>query len=186
MHDFDHEVGHHNRLLQTYQAYEDVLYRLAQNPGSRNNRHRGTDWCSPNRVPAAGYSQVSDAAHANRHGMAVNLRAARGSRSDHGEFRLWDGSLNPAVIQTQAKLSLGLVAAAVRQNPAGPAHSSPMRLGSHRSQLQQAGLSGRRLSGEAWRSSTLNFRRLADEVFHRAQDKEQATALFSATRWQRQ
>jgi hypothetical protein len=184
MHDFDHEVGNHNRLLQTYQAYEDVLYRLAQNPGSPNNRHRGTNWCSPNRSPAAGYSHVGDAADYNRHGMAVNLSAARGYRTDHGEFRLWDGSLDPGVIQTQAKLSLGMVAAAVRQNPAGPAHSSPMRLGSHRSQLQQAGLSGRRLRGEAWRNSTLNFRRLADEVFHRAQDKDQATALFSATRWQ--
>ncbi|SEM72430.1 amidoligase family protein [Streptacidiphilus jiangxiensis] len=184
MHDFDHEVGNHNRLLQTYQTYEDVLYRLAQNPGSPNNRHRGTNWCRPNRVPAAGYSQVRDAAGANYHGMAVNLSAARGSRSDHGEFRLWDGSLNPGVIQAQTNLSLGMVAAAVRQNPAGPAHSSLMPLGSHRAQLREAGLNGRRLSGDAWRSSTLNFRRLVDEVFHRALDKEQATSLFAATRWQ--
>ncbi|MFF4344727.1 amidoligase family protein [Kitasatospora sp. NPDC001540] len=184
MHDFDHEIDNHHRLLESYRTYEDVLFRLAQNPGAPNNRHRGTNWCRPNRDPTRGYREVDDVAYANWHGMAVNLSAACGERSDHGEFRLWDGSLNPGVIQTQAKLSLGLVAAAVRQDPPGPAYGSPMELGSHRAQLRQAGLIGRRLSGDAWRSSTLNFRRLVDEVFHRAQDKEQATALFSTTRWQ--
>jgi hypothetical protein len=59
-----------------------------------------------------------------------------------------------------------------------------MVLGSHRRQLAQAGLARRRLGGEAWQNSTLNFRQLVDEVFHRTQDKEQATALFSLTRWQ--
>ncbi|GHG22729.1 amidoligase family protein [Streptomyces filamentosus] len=183
MHDFDHDVANHTRLMQMYKAHEDVLYRLAQNPASEGNQHRGTRWCSPNPVPSEGYSSISDIS--SFHGQAVNLSGARrGGQSAHGEFRLWDGSLNPSVIQTQVKLSLGMAAAAVRQDTAvsGPR----MELGSHREQRRQAGLGQRRrLSGDDWRTTTANFRNLVDSLFQRPEDKAQATALFHETRWQR-
>ncbi|MFZ3491630.1 amidoligase family protein [Streptomyces sp. 5.8] len=182
MHDFDHDVANHTRLMQTYAAHEDVLYRLAQNPASEGNRHRGTRWCSPNSVPSQGYERITsiDAYH----GMAVNLIGARaGGQSAHGEFRLWDGSLNPSVIQTQVKLSLGIAAAAVRQDSALP--DARMPLGSHRRQRRQAGIGERRrLSGDDWRTTTANFRHLVDALFQRPEDKAQATALFHETRWQ--
>ncbi|MFC8442601.1 amidoligase family protein [Streptomyces griseoincarnatus] len=183
MHDFDHDVANHTRLMQMYKAHEDVLYRLAQNPASEGNQHRGTRWCNPNPVPSEGYSSISQINA--RHGQAVNLYGAmRGGQSAHGEFRLWDGSLNPSVIQTQVKLSLGMAAAAVRQdtNASGPR----MELGSHREQRRQAGLGQRRrLSGDDWRTTTANFRQLVDSLFQRPEDKAQATALFHETRWQR-
>ncbi|MFC5148979.1 amidoligase family protein [Streptomyces aureoversilis] len=187
MHDYGVDVANHFRLMQTYKAYEDVLYRLAQNPGAPGNLHRGPDWCTPNRVPADGYRDLYSVEASAHHGQAVNLSGARGRQSDHGEFRIWDGSLNPSVIQTQVKLSLGITAAAVRDagSTHRPAGGDPVQLGGHRQRLREAGLLGRRLTGEQWRTSTLNFRRLVDEVFHRSQDKEQATALFASTRWQR-
>ncbi|MFM9462845.1 amidoligase family protein [Streptomyces scabiei] len=183
MHDFDHDVANHTRLMQTYAAHEDVLYRLAQNPASEGNRHRGTRWCRPNPVPAEGYAAISDVLAL--HGQAVNLSGARsGGQSAHGEFRLWDGSLNPSVIQTQVKLSLGMAAAAVRDDAAVP--STRMPLGSHREQRQQAGVGQRRrLSGDDWRTTTANFRQMVDSLFQRPEDKAQATALFQQTRWQR-
>ncbi|MFI1258956.1 amidoligase family protein [Streptomyces netropsis] len=187
MHDFGHDVANHYRLMQTYRAYEDVLFRLAQNPGAPGNQHRGSQWCAPNYVPSQGYGSMYDVGEYAARGEALNLSAAHGYRSDHGEFRLWDGSLSPSVIQTQVKLSLGITAAAVRDAGSAqePARGNPVRLGGHRQRLREAGLLGRRLNGEQWRESTLNFRRLVDEVFHRSQDKEQATALFASTRWQR-
>jgi hypothetical protein len=183
MHDFDHDVANHTRLMQTYAAHEDVLYRLAQNPASERNRHRGTRWCRPNPVPSQGYTAISQIE--SYHGMAVNLSGARrGGQSAHGEFRLWDGSLNPSVIQTQVKLSLGMAAAAVRQDTAVP--TTRMQLGSHREQRRQAGVGQRRrLSGDDWRTTTANFRRMVDSLFQRPEDKAQATALFHETRWQR-
>ncbi|MBV9024003.1 MAG: amidoligase family protein [Streptomycetaceae bacterium] len=182
MHDFDHDVANHTRLMQMYKAHEDVLYRLAQNPASEG-RHRGTSWCSPNPVPSQGYTAISQIN--SFHGQALNLSGARrGGQSAHGEFRLWDGSLNPRVIQTQVKLSLGMAAAAVRQDTTTP--SARMELGSHREQRRQAGLGQRRrLSGDDWRTSTANFRQMVDSLFQRPEDKAQATALFHETRWQR-
>ncbi|MFC8944124.1 amidoligase family protein [Streptomyces rochei] len=183
MHDFDHDVANYTRLMQMYKAHEDVLYRLAQNPAAERNEHRGVGWCHPNPVPSEGYSAISQIRA--YHGQAVNLNGAmRGGQSAHGEFRLWDGSLNPSVIQTQVKLSLGMAAAAVRQdtNASGPR----MELGSHREQRRQAGLGQRRrLSGDDWRTTTANFRQLVDSLFQRPEDKAQATALFHETRWQR-
>ncbi|MCX4682302.1 amidoligase family protein [Streptomyces sp. NBC_01433] len=182
MHDYDHDVANHTRLMQTYAQHEDVLYRLAQNPSSEGNRHRGTRWCRPNPVPSQGYTALSQVQ--SYHGMAVNLSGAmRGGQSAHGEFRLWDGSLSPSVIQTQVKLSLGLAAAAVRQDsaPAG----SRMALGSHREQRSQAGVGQRRrLSGDDWRTNTADFRQMVDSLFQRPEDKAQATSLFQQTRWQ--
>ncbi|ATM24741.1 hypothetical protein SMD44_p10242 (plasmid) [Streptomyces alboflavus] len=183
MHDFDHDVANHNRLMHTFAQHEDVLYRLAQNPAAEGQRHRGTRWCTPNQVPSDGYQSV----HSVRawHGHAVNLEGAmRGGQSAHGEFRLWDGSLNPAVIQTQIKLSLGMAAAAVRQDtaPSGPR----MSLGSHREQRSQAGLGQRRrLSGDDWRTNTADFRQMIDTLYQRPEDMAQATALYQQTRWQR-
>jgi hypothetical protein len=185
LHDYDHDVANHHRLMQMYGAYEDVLFRLASNRNAPNQEHRGTAWCHPNNVPADGYRSLADMAAGAGRSYALNLSAARGERSDHGEFRLWDGSVDPATIQTQVKISLGMVAAAARHGASPAQRSMPMRLGSHREQLRQRGLGpGDSLTPDALEPNSLNFRRFVDEIFHRRQDKEQATALFAITRWQ--
>ncbi|MGW1496885.1 amidoligase family protein, partial [Streptomyces sp. NPDC002402] len=185
LHDYDHDVANHHRLMQMYGDHEDVLFRLATNPNAPHFAHRGTHWCRRNTVPANGYRSLADVTSRARHGMAVNLSAARGARSDHGEFRLWDGSVNPATIQTQVNLSLGMVAAAVRQGDSSARGGTPMALGSHREQLREWGWrANQRLAPDALESNSRNFRRFVDEIFHRRQEMEQATALFAVTRWQ--
>jgi hypothetical protein len=179
LHDYDHTVENHNRLMQTVAAYEDVLYRLSHNP--ERGEHRGTMWCRPNLVPTAGYEDVTRVARNNSgHGLGVNLQSVSGRASDHAEFRMWDGSLEPAVIQTQIKVSLGLVDNALRTaGSPSPLSGERHELGAHRRQWGR-----RRQSGEAWRASTRVFRDLADRIFTRPQDRAQAASLFAATRWQ--
>lgn len=184
-HNYDHTVANHSRLMSLFRGHEDTLYRLAQNPGAQ--RHRGLSWCEPNNVPADGYRDVQDARVLNAgHNWGMNLQSVSGRANDHVEYRMWDGSLDPAVIQTQIKLSLGLTEAAFR----GAAATSPAAVpageavGNHRARNTSLPR-GERLRGEPWRADTESFRRLADTVFHRAADKGQAASLFAVTRWQR-
>ncbi|WP_327591336.1 amidoligase family protein (plasmid) [Nonomuraea sp. NBC_00507] len=179
LHDYDHTIDNHNRLLQLNAAYEDVLFRMAQNPAAR--QHRGTSWCRPNQVPAGGYRSVQEVSWRNAgHGLGLNLQAVNGGRQDHAEMRMWDGSLDPSVIQTQIKTSLALVAAASR----GAEADQPERLGTHRQRNAHLPR-GERLRGQAWLDDTRSFRQLMDTIYRRARDKAQATALFASTRWQR-
>lgn len=184
---YDHTVENHTRLLGLVAEHEDTLFRLAQNPAAE--RHRGTSWCEPNVHHPDGYRSVPDVryAHAGHH-LALNLQSMQGGRSDHVEFRMWDGSLDPGVVQAQIKLSLGLTEAAFRTargTSAGGVFAGEREpVGTHRRRRAEAGASRRRLRGEDWRADTESFRGLLDTVFSRAQDKAQATALFAVTRWQ--
>jgi Putative amidoligase enzyme len=176
--DYDHTVENHNRLLATAAGYWDTLYRLAQNPSAR--RHRGVSWCRPNRDPGRGYTSLPSVRQSNYgHNVGVNFQSVAGTRADHVEFRMWDGSLNPGVIQAQVNLSLGLTAAGSRGGYDPP--PAPEHVGTHRTRNP-----GReRLRGEEWRESTRSFRHLADTVFRRSANSAQAAALFAVTRWQR-
>jgi hypothetical protein len=180
--DYDHTVANHNRLLRMVHNHSDTLFRLAANPG-RGGRHRGTYWCRPNQSPSTGYSQVSVAARNNTgHGLALNLESIDGRDNDHVEFRMWDGSLDPGVIQTQIKVSLGITDAAFREahSPDLPNEGRVDTVGTHAVRHGR-----RRLSGAEWRESTRSFRNLVDNIFRRDVDKAQATSLFAVNRWQR-
>jgi hypothetical protein len=173
--DYDHTVENHNRLLQTVAGHEDTLYRLAQNP--ERARHRGMTWCRPNSVPARGYADITSVRWSNNgHHTGLNFGAVAGGRSDHVEFRMWDGSLDPGVIQAHVNLSLGMTAAGSRGGYVPP---PPAPAGSHR----QRNPGRRRLRGEEWRQSTAGFRQLADTLFRREANAAQAAALFAVTRW---
>ena len=181
--DYDHTVENHTRLLASFKENEDTLYRLAQNPERRS--HRGTSWCRPNMAPAGPYANPrSLAAMHSSHGLGMNFEAAHSGRaSDHVEFRMWDSSLDPGVIQTQVKVSLGMTHAALTSR-GGEAPGPAEPIGTHRAANAGMGRGGR-LRGEAWQRDTRGFRRLVDRVFTRDVDKDQATALFAVTRWQR-
>ena len=173
--DYDHTVENHNRLLQTAAGYQDTLYRLAQNPGARNQRAGA--YCVPNRDPGRGYSSIGSARASNQGHQGVNFGSVQGTRADHVEFRMWDGSLRPGVIQAQVNLSLGMTAAAARGGYTPPSHE---RIGTHLNQNPRR----RRLRGEEWREQTRSMRQLADTVFRRARNSAQAATLFASTRWQ--
>lgn len=191
--DFDHTVENHNRLLGLANGFEDVIVRTAHNPAS-GARHRGRDYCRPMDVPASGYRSISQAQRSidpqspdqRSHRAMINLDhvPAEGqpvTSSTRVEVRIFDGSVDPGRIQANVKLSLGLVNAAAR---GADVPATPERAGTHRTANRGETGRPRRLRGEDWQRDTESFRRFADTLFSRAEDKAQLTYLFAASRWQ--
>jgi Putative amidoligase enzyme len=179
--DYGTDPACHIRLLRLCKQHEDVLFRLAQNPAAA--AHRGRGFCEPNPDPADGYASVAAVRASHTRPAAINLGGMHGLPTDHVELRLWDGTLDPAVIQAQVNVSLAAVAAARR----GVDLASPSEpIGSHRGRgthdLRPA--SPASAGWPAWVDATASCRRLADLLFHREQDKAQLAALFAVTTWQ--
>jgi len=187
---YDHTPKNHNNLLKLFKKNEDVLYRLAQNPARAS--HRGTHWCSPNNIPAQDYNSVSHVRSNNgTHGLALNFQSVGGQANDHVEYRMWDGSIEPGIIQSQIKLSLAMTEAAFRAEQGAfdtTTTNTPEPHGSHKRQNQaRAAAQGRRsvrATGEAWQAETKSFREMVDHLFTRQEDKEQITSLFAVNKWQ--
>ncbi|MGV9538719.1 hypothetical protein ACWDR9_34375 [Streptosporangium sandarakinum] len=172
--DYGTSVAKHVRLLKIYHAFEDVLFRVAQNPVDELGMHRGYDNCLPNADPGHYRASLDNIRLYNLGASAVSMTDARGLPSDHLEFRMWDGHVDPGIIQTRIKLSLALAELASRELGDIP---PPEQLGHHEERLR----SGERISRE---EETASFRALADLAFSRTADKEQLTALFALNRWQ--
>ena len=184
--DYDHTPENHTELVRMFGQHEDVLYRLAANP--ERGLHRGAQWCRPNdTVPPQGFTDVSNAHRLNKsHNIGLNLQSVSGGAADHVEFRHWDGSLDPAVIQAQVKVSAAMTAAAVRNaGQYGPSRRGNETVGSH-SARQQVLLKGsrRKMNRREREQDTATLRSLADTLFSRRADKAQFAALFAVTRWQ--
>ncbi|MEV0236001.1 NUDIX domain-containing protein [Nonomuraea sp. NPDC050786] len=179
-HDYDHIVEHYTGMLEYVDHHSDTLFRLGHNP--ERESHRGLQYCRPNQRPAAGYESMGPTRNSNSNRkVAVNMAGMKGTSKDHVEFRLWDGSLDAAVIQAQTKVSIALVEAVLRNAPLGdlPNMGRRDRLGTH------AGLRDLGAALDLTEPGSLSFRSLVDELFWRAADKEQLTALYAATRWVR-
>lgn len=183
-HNYDHAVENQNRLLGMFHEHEDDLYRMASNPERGTHRSAGnSSYANPNQRRASGYTDVQSAAENNWGYVSINLEDTRsGSASDHAEFRIWDGTLNPSVIQSQIKMSLALTEAAFRDTEYQPTGHTPF--GSTRAAHRQEFGDQRRLTGEQWRASTERVRALADRLYRRREDKAQFAALFAVTKWQ--
>jgi 8-oxo-dGTP pyrophosphatase MutT (NUDIX family) len=176
-HDYDHLVGNYTSVLNYVAQHTDTLYRLGHNP--EREGHRGQEWCRPSSPHAAGYRSIAQVQGLHGRKTAVNTFGVTGRRTDHVELRMWDGSLDPAVIQSQVKVSLAVVEAAFRNAildapPNGGRHDP---LGAH------AGLRHLGSRADTTEEGSLSFRMLMDEIFWRAADKEQLTALYAVTRW---
>ncbi|MFG1956435.1 amidoligase family protein [Nonomuraea sp. NPDC049028] len=168
--DFRTSVVSHVRLLKLYHAFEDVLYRLAQDPRNPDGLHRAYDECLPNADVDLSRADLEEVRLLNHRAAAVNFGYVRGGRSDHVEFRLWDGHLDPSIIQARIKLSVALAEAATRD----PGGAPPMeRLGHHWDQ-------GERTPEQ----DSASFRDLVETLFPREVDRQQLAALFAITRWQ--
>ncbi len=115
--DYRHDWPSHRRLLDIFNDHEDLMYRLATNPAAPMHRlAAGSAWCPPNRHTSHQFTNVGDAwtSGLNLGRTALNLSSVNGSNSDNVEFRVWDASLDPAVIQRQVSLSVAMVEAARR------------------------------------------------------------------------
>lgn len=181
--DYGVQTEQYRNLLTLLKEHEDIIYRLAQNPRAR--AHRGTHWCSPN-WPIDGYSSVSTFENyrirLSSHNYGINLGGVTGGSSGHAEFRMWDGSLDPGVIQAQVNVSLALTqagASGIHGTGANPIGTQRER---GRQTLRESGAT--RLSGQDWEASTRGFRQFMDAILSSTQNKEQIIALFATTKWQ--
>ncbi|MGV8847520.1 amidoligase family protein [Tessaracoccus sp.] len=184
---YDHTPENHTELVRMVNQHEDVLFRVSQNP--ERSTHRPTRWCGPNsEVPPSGYTDIGTARMRNcSHNFALNMQSVQGRTSDHAEFRHWDGTIDPAAIQAQVKISAAMADAAQRNaGQHGVSQRGSERVGAHAARLQVVrGRSRRALTSEELESDTATARSLADTLFTRREDKAQFAALFAVTNWQR-
>jgi hypothetical protein len=179
----------HTELVRLVHQHEDVIYRLAQNPRDPYGEHRPLGYCAPNpEAPMAGYTSIGQARlDASGHEKGLNFASVRGTRTDNVEFRHWDATLDPGVIQAQVKVSAALTVAAQRiasEHGTTPRPTEP--LGSHRNRRHDLlGASRRQLTPEESAADSATTRSLIDTLFTRTEDKEQVASLYGATRWQR-
>lgn len=181
------DVEKFTRLLRIFWVFEDVLFRLAANPHG-TGFHRGVSYCVPNRLQASGYEDLRTLVRTNgSHNHAINTSSVTSYGVGHVEMRLWDGSLDPAVIQAHIKISVAMVAAAADSSIDAILDTLiPEPRGTHRSvrrEINENNRAGANLSGRAWRGDTERFRQFVDMLFTRPEDKAQITTLFSMNKW---
>ncbi|MEU6720845.1 hypothetical protein ABZ897_56120 [Nonomuraea sp. NPDC046802] len=171
-------MENYTSVLNHFGHHTDTFFRLGHNP--ERGTHRGTKYCHPNVLSAVGYESL-DRVHAfyNSHHLAVNMQGMKGSAKDPIEFRPFDGSLNPPVIQAQVKMSLATVETSSRNAMLGDLPN----LGRHDALGAHAELLRHHPAPDRTEEGSRSFRILMDELFWRAADKEQLTALYAATRW---
>jgi hypothetical protein len=173
-------------LARLFTQHEDVLYRLSTNP--HHGTHRPLQYCVPNHaVPAPGFldvTRVNDWHDAVRY-YGLNFNNVNGSALDHPEFRLFDASLDPGVIQAQIHLATGLTVAAERLTRAGiRTERGKEPLGAHA--RRGAARGQRRLTRTDVEEDSATTRSLLDTVFRRREDKAQLVAVYAHTRWLRE
>ncbi|MET8867938.1 NUDIX domain-containing protein, partial [Nonomuraea sp. NPDC004580] len=175
--DYDHHLANYVSVAEYVRNHGDTLYRLGHNPATES--HRGQAWCRFDPLPAHGYSSIGAVRQDHPHHSAVNMGGMTEDTKGHIEFRMWDGSLDPAVIQAQVKVSLAVVEAAFRT----AALDLPPNAGVREEPGTHAGLRSMGSAPDLTEAGSLSFRMLMDEIFWRTADKEQLAALFAATRW---
>jgi hypothetical protein len=188
--DYGNDATAYHTLLNLYRAFEDVLFRLATNP--RTGKHRGTAMTYPARAfRISTEASIEDMYNASAHPLALSFGAVEGKKSDHVEWRLWDGSVDPAEWQIRVRLSVAMVEAALRlsRQPDAVEHWGDEALGSHAHTQQQI------LHTSTYQGDTVNVYRLdspqeiksvlrlVDLVFTRDEDKDQVLELFALTTW---
>lgn len=166
---------------------EDTLYRLSMNPSS--SEHRGISYCSPNvtdaqdDIPASinyGLYNMNDEYY-----TALSFDASAdpdGVLDSHVEFRTWDGTLDPAVIQRQIQVSTGLTDYAeykVMRNGASRRPKRSTRLGTHYSKTAGKDIS----SPESLWESHKDVAQFLDQTFPDTRVRKDVMHLFAKTRW---
>ncbi|MGW5115240.1 amidoligase family protein [Streptomyces noursei] len=159
------------RLASMVEQFQDVLFRLASDPVRRN--HRGIDYTDPMIEPVARDSTLEKLKDRYGHRQLINYESVNEDRSqrvqDHVEFRMWDGTLDPAVIQARVKICLGMVAAA-HQGVKLQREGGVELVGAHASNLSGA--------------TDESFHELAQLIFSDCDLREQFHRLYDLTSWQ--
>lgn len=193
------DVASWNRLRLLVQTFEDVMYRLAANPHRAKtvSARRGTPVASLHRRRSSHYAEP--VRMGTDSGSTVPRNMNRGTwintsnvneRTGMGriEFRIFDGTLDAAIIQTHVKIASAFVRAATNADLDSVLSDLPDRpVGFHRRAEWRAapegGTAPTRLSGEAWRQDTEAIRQFVDMLFTDSADREQVISLFAMNDW---
>ncbi|WP_431954856.1 hypothetical protein [Actinacidiphila sp. bgisy167] len=179
-------------LLTLSDSFEDVLFRLASD--YHRGQHRGVNESRPKRLfldlgPELNAQQLAEAARTK---PAISIEHQYGDHRDRVEFRLWDGSLDPAVWRIRVMLSVALVQAGLRHALVDNlAHQLPNEpLGTHAA-VSSPGRPVAAPNGEivtihqpspAEARSVLEF---VDRLFTRDEDKDEVLTHFLLAPWAR-
>lgn len=186
----------HAELLRTVNQNEDVLYRLASDPS--RGKHRGTRWCAPNVNDSQ--DDIADDAQTGHsvlgyhtsHGLGLNFEGT--ARSDfmksNIEFRMWDGTLDPAAIQQQVVVSAAITDYAERSAIENGGSKKPTddrkRIGNgklkEKAALESAGVT--KHNAETFKEANGHVAEFLDKLFRKNEDKKGVAALFAMTNWQ--
>jgi Putative amidoligase enzyme len=191
----------HAELLRAVNANEDTLYRLASDPS--RGTHRGTQWCQPNVEYDQEYvsSDVENTSgyeilgwgH-DGHNVGVNFEGTANSDiiKSNVEFRMWDGTLDPAVIQQQVKISAAMTEYADQHvsREGGSRRKkgkSRLEIGSTRNKEQTvlSSKSNGKHDENTFHETNIHVASFIDTMFRRKEDRAGVASLFAVTNWQR-
>lgn len=169
-------------LAKLMTQHEDVMFRLAQEPV--RGSHRQGRYASPlPKPPSGGWRDMSHIKQwQGGRGRVLNFGGVNPNApaTDHPEFRIFDSTLDPAVMQSQIKLAVAMTHAAARIADGVPTVRNKEQLGAH---LERRKNKRRAMNTEEIIADAATFRSFMDTLFTRAEDKAQLTALFAATKW---
>lgn len=184
----------HAELLRQSTANQDILFRLAANPG--RGKHRGSTWCPPNVSDRNGdvSPELREGARSLRgtmgHRAAVNFDGTSNSeyKKSHAEFRMWDGSLDPAVIQQQIVISAAVTDLAERrviENEGSFPASEPLRRTGHYRQREIASIGQRGThTEETFADINADAAKFIDSIVRTPEQRKGIASLFAITKWQ--
>jgi hypothetical protein len=186
----------HAELLRTVNQNEDVLYRLASDPS--RGKHRGTKWCAPN-VSDRENDVADDIQHGHNvlgslesHNYGLNFEGTSKKQfmKSNIEFRMWDGTLDPAAIQQQVVVSAAITDYAERsviENKGSKKPTEARKKIGHGREKEKAALSRagtKTHTAESFTEANSHVSDFLDKLFRRNEDKAGVAALFAATNWQ--
>lgn len=181
---YNGDMNAYAELARLFTQHEDSFYRLSANPNN-GGKHRSLKFCRPNStVPIGGFTETNEAYewHGRDRYYGLNFAHVGGGDNDHPEFRTFDASLDPAVVQAQVKLSVAMTRSAKRLAEAGiTTRRGKDTLGSHAKRSSLRGT--RRISKEELIEDSATTRSLLDTLFVREEDKKHLVSVFARTKW---
>ena len=190
---FGMSTAKHAEVLRTVGQNEDIVYRLASNPAT--GRHRGTQWCAPNVMTASAGDVDEEVAASHRvlgyhtdHGHAVNFEGSGSTRFERNqiEYRMWDATLDPGVIQQQIVLSAAITDYAernvIKNKGSKKPTEAPETIGTHKA--KEAAIPATVDAKEKAKQVNQKVAVFFDQLFRRSEDRAAAASLFAITNWQ--
>ena len=187
----------HAELIRQTNKNEDVIYRMASNPA--RGRHRGTEWCAPN---ACDKRDDIDESIIDGHRVLGNIRGEShensmnfsGSSStdykkSHVEFRMWDGTLDPAIIQQQVIMSAAITDLAERnvlKNKGSIKDKEPRKeTGTHKEKEKEILGDKKTHTPETFREVNQSAAEFIDSIVRTPEQRSNLASLFAITNWQK-